>query len=209
MSTSVYPPQIIEETNLGIQRFDIRDAMLASRELELSGPVDSESVAVIIRGILYLQKVDAAAPITLFINSPGGEVSSGLALYDVMQAASCPIRTVCLGLAASMAALLFIAGDTRDMLPHSRVMVHDPLISGGVGGSASVKLREPTTDAHSRYNGAGHCPAFGNGPRAGLRDNRSRHLLRGGRCWQAHSCRSRNKHAKRRRYSCPLAISGL
>lgn len=57
MSTSVYPPQIIEETNLGIQRFDIRDAMLASRELELSGPVDSESVAVIIRGILYLQKV--------------------------------------------------------------------------------------------------------------------------------------------------------
>ena len=56
MSTSVYPPQIIEETNLGIQRFDIRDAMLASRELELSGPVDSESVAVIIRGILYLQK---------------------------------------------------------------------------------------------------------------------------------------------------------
>ena len=139
MSTSVYPPQIIEETNLGIQRFDIRDAMLASRELELSGPVDSESVAVIIRGILYLQKVDAAAPITLFINSPGGEVSSGLALYDVMQAVSCPIRTVCLGLAASMAALLFIAGDT---LPHSRVMVHDPLISGGVGGSAlSVKAR--------------------------------------------------------------------
>lgn len=142
MSTSVYPPQIIEETNLGIQRFDIRDAMLASRELELSGPVDSESVAVIIRGILYLQKVDAAAPITLFINSPGGEVSSGLALYDVMQAASCPIRTVCLGLAASMAALLFIAGDTRDMLPHGRVMVHDPLISEGVGGSAlSVKAR--------------------------------------------------------------------
>ncbi len=143
MSTSVYPPQIIEETNLGIQRFDIRDAMLASRELELSGPVDSESVAVIIRGILYLQKVDATAPITLFINSPGGEVSSGLALYDVMQAASCPIRTVCLGLAASMAALLFIAGDTRDMLPHSRVMIHDPLIGGaGVGGSAlSVKAR--------------------------------------------------------------------
>ena len=143
MNTSVYPPQIIEETNLGIQRFDIRDAMLASRELELSGPVDSESVAVIIRGILYLQKVDAAAPITLFINSPGGEVSSGLALYDVMQAASCPIRTVCLGMAASMGALLFIAGDEREILSHSRVMIHDPLIGGaGVGGSAlSVKAR--------------------------------------------------------------------
>lgn len=119
MSTSVYPPQIIEETNLGIQRFDIRDAMLASRELELSGPVDSESVAVIIRGILYLQKVDAAAPITLFINSPGGEVSSGLALYDVMQATSCPIRTVCLGLAASMAALLFMASHLATASPRS------------------------------------------------------------------------------------------
>ena len=154
MSTSVYPPQIIEETNLGIQRFDIRDAMLASRELELSGPVDSESVAVIIRGILYLQKVDAAAPITLFINSPGGEVSSGLALYDVMQAASCPIRTVCLGLAASMAALLFIAGDTRDMLPHSRVMVHDPLISGGVGGSDDLmRIRDITAQVIAQHSG--------------------------------------------------------
>lgn len=142
MSTAVFSPQILEETNFGIQRFDIRDEMLASRELELFSPVDSESVACIIRGMLYLQKVDPAAPITLLINSPGGEVSSGLALYDVMQAVSCPVRTVCLGLAASMAALLFVAGDTRDMLPHSRVMLHDPLISGGVGGSAlSVKAR--------------------------------------------------------------------
>ncbi len=142
MSTSVYSPHILEETNLGIQRFDIRDEMLAARELELFVPVDAESVACIIRGMLHLQKADPTAPITLFINSPGGEVSSGLALYDTMQAVSCPIRTVCLGLAASMAALLFIAGDTRDMLPHSRVMVHDPLIGGGVGGSAlSVKAR--------------------------------------------------------------------
>lgn len=142
MSTPTFSPQILEETNLGIQRFDICDEMLASRELELFGPVDSESVACIVRSMLYLQKTDPATPITLYINSPGGEVSSGLALYDVMQAVSCPIHTVCLGLAASMAALLFIAGDTRDMLPHSRVMLHDPLISSGVGGNAlSVKAR--------------------------------------------------------------------
>ncbi len=132
----------MQETALGLERFDIRDEMLSCRELELCGPVDAESVSGIIRGMRHLQKTDATAPITLFINSPGGEVSSGLALYDVMSAIGCPIRTVCLGLAASMAALLFIAGDTRDMLPHSRVMIHDPLIGGGMGGSAlSVKAR--------------------------------------------------------------------
>ncbi len=142
MSTCSYPPQIMRETSMGIERFDIRDEMLACRELELCGAIDAESVADIIRGMRHLQRADACAPITLFINSPGGEVSSGLALYDVMSAISCPVRTVCLGLAASMAALLFIAGQTRDMLPHSRVMIHDPLIGGGVGGSAlSVKAR--------------------------------------------------------------------
>lgn len=142
MSSFTYSPQIMQETALGLERFDIRDEMLAFRELELCGPVDAESVADIIRGMRHLQRLDPAKPVTLFINSHGGEVQSGLALYDVMSAISCPVRTVCLGLAASMAALLFIAGDTRDMLPHSRVMIHDPLIGGGVGGSAlSVKAR--------------------------------------------------------------------
>ena len=103
MSTFSYSPQIMQETALGLERFDMRDEMLACRELELCGPVDAESVADIIRGLRHLQKADPATPITLFINSPGGEVQSGLALYDVMSAISCPVRTVCLGLAASMA----------------------------------------------------------------------------------------------------------
>ncbi len=138
----IYQPQIIRETAEGPYRLDIRDQMLASRELELTSAVDAESCATLIRGLLYLQRVDAKAPVTLYINSLGGEVQSGLALYDVMQAVSCPIRTVCLGMAASMAALLFIAADERLMLPHSRVMVHDPLIGSGLGGSAlSVKAR--------------------------------------------------------------------
>lgn len=72
----------------------------------------------------------------MFINSPGGSVASGLALYDVMQAVRCPVRTVCTGIAASMAALLFVSGSSRDMLPHARVMIHDPLIPGGIGGPA-------------------------------------------------------------------------
>ncbi len=142
MSALSYSAQIMQETALGLERFDIKDEMLACRELELCGPVDADSVAELIRGMRHLQRVDPAAPVTLFINSPGGEVQSGLALYDVMKAVSCPVRTVCLGLAASMAALLFIAGDTRDILPHGRVMIHDPLIGGGIGGSAlSVKAR--------------------------------------------------------------------
>ena len=72
----------------------------------------------------------------MFINSPGGSVASGLALYDVMQAVRCPVRTVCTGIAASMAALLFVSGSSRDMLPHARVMIHDPLIPGSIGGPA-------------------------------------------------------------------------
>ncbi len=138
----IYQPQIVRETAEGLNRLDIRDDMLAHRELELTSGVDADSCAAVIRSLLYLQRCDADAPVTLYINSPGGEVQSGLALYDVMQAVSCPIRTVCLGMAASMGALLFIAGDERLMLPHSRVMIHDPLIGGGLGGSAlSVKAR--------------------------------------------------------------------
>ena len=138
----VYQPQIIRETAEGLNRLDIRDEMLDQRVLELMTSVDAESCAVVIRGLLHLQRQDSTTPITLYINSPGGEVQSGLALYDVIQAVSCPIRTVCLGMAASMGALLFIAGDEREILPHSRVMIHDPLIGAGAGGSAlSVKAR--------------------------------------------------------------------
>ena len=86
----VYQPQIIRETAEGLNRLDIRDEMLDQRELELMTSVDAESCAVVIRGLLHLQRQDPTAPITLYINSPGGEVQSGLALYDVMQAVSCP-----------------------------------------------------------------------------------------------------------------------
>lgn len=145
MSEAIYPlyqPQVLQETCEGICRLDVRDQMLAACELELCGPIDAESAAILIRSLLYLQRADAVAPIKMFINSPGGEVQSGLALYDVMQSLSCPVTTICLGMAASMAALVFVSGARREMLPHSRVMIHDPLIGGGLGGSAlSVKAR--------------------------------------------------------------------
>ena len=127
--------RIIKESSRGYDLIPIQDEMLAHREVELVGDVDAGSVNALVRELRYLQRQDPEAEITLFINSPGGSVDSGLALYDVMQALSCPIRTVCVELAASMAALLFISGDRRDMLPHSRLMIHDPLIPR-TGGSA-------------------------------------------------------------------------
>lgn len=139
MCTQTYSPLILHETCEVIQRFDVRDQMLADRQLELVGPVDAESVTNIVRCLLHLQKRDPKAPVTLFVNSPGGEVQSGLALYDVMRAITCPVRAACLGTAASMAALLFMCGSQRDMLSHSRIMIHDPLVNN-IGGSAlSVK----------------------------------------------------------------------
>lgn len=129
-------PMIVRETSSGLFLCHIQDEMLKSREVECVGEINSQSVYSLSRQLRYLQREDPEAEITMFINSPGGEVSSGLALYDVMKAVSCPIRTVCMGTAASMGAVLFAAGDRRDILPHGKVMIHDPLISGGMGGSA-------------------------------------------------------------------------
>ena len=111
----------------------------------------------------YLERQDAEAEITMYISSPGGEVSSGLAVYDVMQSIQCPIRTVCMGTAASFGAFLFAAGNTREMLPHSKLMIHDPLIAGnGITGSATLlserveglmKTRELVAGLMSKHTG--------------------------------------------------------
>ena len=128
-------PHILTETSEGDTAHSLQDELFQYRQIELVGEITSESAYAIMLQLRYLQKADPAAPITLYINSPGDEVSSGLALYDVMQAVKCPVHTVCLGTAASMAAILFASGDKRGILPHGRVMVHDPLTTG-VGGSA-------------------------------------------------------------------------
>ena len=136
--------KIIRESSYGYHLIPIQDEMLSHREVELVGEVNADTVNALIRQLRYLQCEDSEAPITLYINSPGGSVDSGMALYDVMQAVSCPVRTVCVGLAASMAALLFVSGAERDMLPHSRLMIHDPLIVQ-TGGSA-LKLKAISDD---------------------------------------------------------------
>lgn len=141
MNSSFFSPRILKETSNGFFTYEIQDQMLMQRELECSGTINSESVYTLCRQLRYLQQEEPDREITMYINSPGGEVDSGLALYDVMKGVSCPIHTVCLGIAASMGAVLFAAGDRREILPHGRVMIHDPLIAGGVGGSA-LQIRE-------------------------------------------------------------------
>lgn len=155
-------PAILERTSEGIQRCEIQDVMLQRREIDCVGKIDRESVNAIILQLRYLQSLDDAREITIYINSPGGSIDDGLALIDVMAALRCLIRTVCVGLAASMGALLFASGDKRDILPHGRVMIHDPLIAGGVGGSALkldavarnlMKARETTAQILSERTG--------------------------------------------------------
>ncbi len=129
-------PNIIRETSQGFSTYRIVDEMLSNREIQCLGEINAESVYSLIMQLQHLQREDPQKEVTMYINSPGGEVTSGLALYDVMQAVSMPVRTVCVGLAASMASVLFAGGTKREMLPHAAVMIHDPLISGGVSGSA-------------------------------------------------------------------------
>lgn len=136
MTVKTMMPAILKDTCQGLTRYSILDEMFLDRKVECIGEITTESAESLILQLRYLQREDPEKEITMYINSPGGEVTSGLAVYDVIQALSCPVHTVCMGIAASMAALLFISGKQRDMLPHARVMIHDPMIQGGISGSA-------------------------------------------------------------------------
>lgn len=129
-------PVIIKETSTGYLKTSIADELFKKREIQCIGEITDELVYSLILQLRYLQADNPKEEIVIHINSPGGEVASGLALYDVMKAISCPVKTICEGTAASMAAILFLSGDKREMLPHAKVMIHDPLIHGNIGGNA-------------------------------------------------------------------------
>ena len=128
---------IIEETHRGERAWDIYSRLLKDRIIFLGTPINDFVANAVIAQLLYLESEDADKEITLYINSPGGLVSAGLAIYDTMSYVRCPVSTVCLGQAASMGAFLLAAGSKglRRALPHSRVMIHQPL--GGYQGQAS------------------------------------------------------------------------
>ncbi len=130
-------PIVIEETSKGERAYDIYSRLLKDRIIFLGAPIDDYVANAIIAQLLFLEAEDSEKEIYIYINSPGGIVTSGLAIYDTMQFVKPPISTICMGQAASMAAVLLAAGTSskRFALPHSRVMIHQPL--GGVEGQAA------------------------------------------------------------------------
>ena len=139
MEQRIISPCTMRETARGIALTSIYDEMLARRELSVTGQVTSEMAFDICQQLLQLEHADAAAEITLYVASPGGSVSAGLAIVDTMRTISCPVRTVCLDTAASMGAIIFVSGDRREMFPHAELMIHDPLIQNAGGSALSVQ----------------------------------------------------------------------
>ncbi|HCW24305.1 MAG TPA: ATP-dependent Clp protease proteolytic subunit [Lachnospiraceae bacterium] len=121
----------IRESAGGYTLLPVDDVLLSRRQLFLTGQITGESAADLVRKILFLQGEDGEKKVTLYISSPGGEVDAGLGIYDALMLSGLSVRTVCTGLAASMASLIFLAGKERLILPHAQLMIHDPSYSGG------------------------------------------------------------------------------
>lgn len=134
---SLYPPYVIERTSRGERSYDIFSRLLMDRIIFLGAPVDDNVANIVIAQLLFLEAEDPSKDVYLYINSPGGSVYAGLAIYDTMQYMNAPVNTMCMGMAASMGALLLATGTTgkRSALPNSRIMIHQP--SGGSQGTAA------------------------------------------------------------------------
>ena len=133
---------ILKESSRGIDCFSPESKLLQDRILFFTEEVNPQSSNQLIEYLLYLDKDAPGEEITVCINTPGGEVVSGLAAYDTMRMIKSPIRTVCIGTAASMGSILFLGGEKREMLPHTKIMIHDPLISGLSGSRKALELEK-------------------------------------------------------------------
>jgi ATP-dependent Clp protease protease subunit len=134
---AIYPPYVIERTSRGERSYDIFSRLLMDRIVFMGTPIDDNVASIIIAQLLFLEAEDPSKDVYLYINSPGGSVYAGLAIYDTMQYMNAPVNTMCMGMAASMGAFLLAAGATgkRSALPNSRIMIHQP--SGGSQGTAA------------------------------------------------------------------------
>lgn len=135
-----FNPYIIEERKLNVATMDVFSRLMMDRIIFIGTEIDNDVANVIQAQLLYLQSLDDKADISLYLNTPGGIVSAGLGIYDTMQIISPKVNTICTGLAASMGSILLAAGENRSILPHARVMIHQPL--GGISGQASDILIE-------------------------------------------------------------------
>ena len=155
-------PMVVEQTSRGERAFDIFSRLLKERIIFLTGPIEDGMAALITSQLLFLESENPKREIAMYINSPGGYVSSGLAIYDTMQYVRCPISTVCIGQAASMGSLLLAAGEKgqRIALPNARVMLHQPM--GGYSGVATdierhaeeiIELKRRLNEIYVRHTG--------------------------------------------------------
>jgi ATP-dependent Clp protease protease subunit len=138
----IYPPYVIERTSRGERSYDIFSRLLMDRIIFLGTPIDDNVANVIIAQLLFLQADNPERDIYLYINSPGGSVYAGLGIYDTIQYLSAPVATMCVGIAASMGAVLLASGaeGKRSALPNSRIMIHQPS-SGAQGTAADIEIQ--------------------------------------------------------------------
>ena len=137
-------PYVIEQTGRGERSYDIYSRLLNDRIIMLSEDVNDTTASLIVAQLLHLEGQDPEKDIHFYINSPGGSVTAGMAIYDTMQYIKCDVSTICMGLAASMGAFLLSSGTKgkRLALPNSEIMIHQPLISGGLSGQCTdIKIR--------------------------------------------------------------------
>ncbi len=157
-------PFVVEQTHRGERSYDIYSRLLKDRIIFLGTPVDDDVANVIIAQMLFLESEDPDKEISLYVNSPGGSVTAGLAIYDTMQYVKSPVSTICMGQAASMGALLLTAGakGRRFALPHARIMIHQPM--GGFSGQATdidiqakeiLRLKQKLNEILVRHTGQG------------------------------------------------------
>jgi ATP-dependent Clp protease protease subunit len=157
-------PWVVEQTGRGERSLDIYSRLLRDRIVFVGGTIDDSLANVVVAQLLFLSNEDPTAEINMYINSPGGSVSAGLSIYDTMQFVRCDVATYCVGMAASMGALLLVGGtpERRFTLPNSRVLIHQPLIRGVLTGPASeldieareiLRLRRRIYEMLSRHTG--------------------------------------------------------
>jgi len=132
-------PYVVEQTSRGERSYDIFSRLLNDRIIMLSDQVNDTTASLVVAQLLFLESQDTEKDIALYINSPGGSITSGMAIYDTMQYIKCDVSTICIGMAASMGAFLLAAGakGKRFALPNSEIMIHQPLISGGLSGQCT------------------------------------------------------------------------
>ncbi len=170
-NASLVIPTVIEASGRGERAYDLFSRLLRERIILVNGQIEDNLASLVVAELLFLASENSDRDINMYINSPGGVITAGLAIYDTMRSIRAPIATTCVGQAASFGTILLMAGDPgkRYALPHARIHMHQPLVSGGIGGQATdidIQAREMLhiRDDDQRHHRAAHRPAAGAHP---------------------------------------------